>query len=37
MDANFVELLEILEDLGISKKQFIAVLRLIMEYYNGDC
>ena len=36
MDAKFVELLEILEELGITKEQFVIVLDLLKEFYDED-
>lgn len=36
MDAKFVELLEILEELGITKEQFVIVLELLKEFYGED-
>lgn len=36
MDANFVELLEILEELGITQEQFVTILELLKEFYDKD-
>lgn len=36
MDAKFVELLEILEELEITKEQFVIVLELLKEFYDED-
>lgn len=36
MDAKFVELLEILEELEITKEQFAIVLELLKEFYDED-